>query len=231
MPRIARVVIPGIAHHITQRGNRRYNVFFSDGDRQEFLRLIFEYSTQAGLLILAYCLMTNHIHLIGIPALALTLAKVFKPVHTQYAQHFNTGVGSRGRVWQSRFYSCPVDNDHLWRAIRYVERNPVRAGMAIRAEDYAWSSARAHCGLRADPLLAHLPEPKPCAPENWSAWLHDIEHENVLKKLRLCTRTGRPCGTESFVDELEERLGRRLHALPRGRPPRNLLLPIDPSEF
>jgi putative transposase len=230
MPRIARVVVPGIAHHITQRGNRRQNVFLSDDDRQEYLRLIFKYSVQAGLLILAYCLMTNHIHLIGIPALAITLAKVFKPVHTQYAQHFNEIVGSGGRVWQSRFYSCPLDEDHLWRAIRYVERNPVRAGMVMRAEDFAWSSARAHCGLRADPLLASLPEPIPCATENWSAWLYDFEDENVLKKLRLCTRTGRPCGADQFTDELENLLGRRLGARPRGKPPHNLLLPIDVSE-
>jgi putative transposase len=222
MPRIARVVIPEIAHHITQRGNRRQDVFFSDDDRQEYLRLIFEYSVQAGLLILAYCLMTNHLHLVGIPILAVTLSKVFGPVHTQYAQHFNAVVGSGGRVWQSRFYSCPLDNDHLWRAIRYVERNPVRAGMVIRAEDYAWSSARAHCGLRTDPLLTSLPEPKLCASGNWSAWLHDPEDEDVLKKLRLCTRTGRPCGTKNFADELEAHLDRRLRALPRGRPPRNV---------
>jgi putative transposase len=108
MKRIARIVIPGIPHHITQRGNRRQNVFFSDADHQEYLRLTFEYSVQAGLLILAYCIMTNHIHLIGIPALTITLAKVFKPVHTRYAQHFNKIVRCYGRVWQSRFYSCPL---------------------------------------------------------------------------------------------------------------------------
>jgi REP element-mobilizing transposase RayT len=88
MPRIARVVIPGIPHHITQRGNRRQNMFFSDADRNEYLRLVLKYSVQAGLRIIAYCLMTNHVHLIAIPALKNTLAKVFKPVHTQICTIF-----------------------------------------------------------------------------------------------------------------------------------------------
>jgi putative transposase len=225
MPRIARVVVPGIPHHITQRGNRRQNLFFSDADRQEYLRLVLEYSVQAGLMIIAYCLMTNHIHLIGIPALEITLAKVFKPVHTQYAQHFNKIVGCCGRVFQSRFFSCPLDDDHRWRAIRYVERNSVRAGMVVRAEDYPWSSARAHCGLTTDPLLSNLPDLKPPADNNWSDWLKDPDGENVLINLRLCTRTGRPFGSDAFVAQLENRLGRKLRALPRGRPVKKLILP------
>jgi|WetSurMetagenome_2_1015567.scaffolds.fasta_scaffold08232_4 putative transposase len=229
MPRIARVVIPGIPHHITQRGNRRQNVFYSDADRREYLQLIFEYSVRAGLLILAYCLMTNHLHLIGIPTLAITLEKVFKPVHTRYAQHFNKIVGSCGRVWQSRFYSCPLDDDHLWQAIRYVERNPVRAGMVLRAEDYPWSSARVHCGFGSDPLLSILPEPRPSVTENWPAWLQDPDDENVIKMLRLCTRTGRPFGTDNFIAELEKRLDRQLKAFPRGRPAKKPIKSIGTS--
>jgi putative transposase len=95
----------------------------------------------------------------------------------------------------------------------YVERNPVRAGMVLRAEDYPWSSARAHCGFGTDPLLSSLPEPSPVAIENWSAWLHNPDDENILKQIRLCTRTGRPFGTDNFVRDLGKRLGPQLRAL------------------
>jgi putative transposase len=226
MPRIARVVVPGIPHHVTQRGNRRQNIFFSDADRHEYLRLVLAYSIQAGLLIIAYCLMTNHVHLIAIPALKNTLEKVFKPVHTQFAQHFNNFIGCTGRVFQSRFFSCPLDDDNpLWNAIRYVERNPVRAGMVLHAEDYPWSSARAHCGLNDDPMLSSLPTPNPPATNNWSDWLKDPDDETVIRNLRLCTRTGRPFGSDGFVTQLENQLGRKLRPRPGGRPAKKLYLP------
>jgi putative transposase len=167
-----------------------------------------------------YCLMTNHVHLICIPSLARTLALVFKPVHTRYVQYINWQQRICGRLWQGRFFSCPLDEYHLWAAIRYVERNPVRAGIVRRAEDYPWSSAAAHCGLRDDPLLCSLPEPRPAATTNWSAWLADTDDERILAKLRLHTRTGRPVGDDRFIADLELRLGRRVHAWAVGRPKR-----------
>lgn len=220
MPRIARVVVPGIPHDVTQRGNRRSDVFFSDADRQRYLQLVLQYSIQHGLQILAYCLMTNHVHLICIPSLARTPALVFKPVHTRYVQYINWQQRICGRLWQGRFFSCPLDEYHLWAAIRYVERNPVRAGIVRRAEDYPWSSAAAHCGLRDDPLLCSLPEPRPATTTNWSAWLADTDDERILAKLRLHTRTGRPVGDDRLIADLELRLGRRVHAWAVGRPKR-----------
>ncbi len=217
MPRLARVVIPGIAHHVTQRGNRRLDVFFSDGDRQRFLQLLIEYSLKHGLQILAYSLLTNHTHNVCVPLEVRTLSAVFKPVHTRYCQHINHTFRICGRLWQGRFYSCPLDSGHLWTAIRYVERNPVRAGIVRVAEDYPWSSAAAHCGLRTDPVLSPLPQPRPAATANWSAWLAETEEEALLRKLRLSTRTGRPLGDKNFIADLESRLGRKLHALPIGR--------------
>jgi putative transposase len=218
MSRIARVVIPGLPYHVTQRGNRRENVFFCEADWRKYLELALGYSMQFSLQILAYCLMTNHLHLVCIPLLASSLAKVFKPVHGRYAQYFNRRFGICGRLWQGRFFSCPMDNDHLWAAIRYVERNPVRAGIVERAEDYPWSSAAAHCGMRLDQILSPLPELRPPQSSDWSSWLADTEDETLLKLIRHHTRTGRPIGHDQFVKNVESRLARRVHALANGRP-------------
>jgi len=218
MPRIARVIVPGLPHHITQRGNRRGDVFFGDDDRQRYLQLLFGYSTRRGLRILAYCLMTNHVHLVCIPMYADSLAAVFKPVHTRFCQRINRKLGIGGRLWQGRFFSCPLDESHLWAAIRYVERNPVRASMVRKAEEFPWSSAAAHCSQRNDPLLSPLPEPRPATSADWSGWLAGADETTTLAKLRFHTRTGRPIGDKGFVAELELRLGRRLHPWPAGRP-------------
>ena len=134
MPRIARVVVPGVPHHVTQRGNRREDIFFRDADRRRFLQLFLEYSQKHGLATLAYCLMTNHVHFVCIPHRPQTLADTFKPVNLRYAQHVNWTQNLSGRLWQGRFFSCALDDEHLWAAIRYVERNPVRAKMVPMAQ-------------------------------------------------------------------------------------------------
>jgi putative transposase len=221
MPRMARIVVPGIAHHLTQRGNRRQLVFFQDNHRQRYLQLLLEYSIYHGLLILAYCLMTNHVHLIAIPVSAASLASVMKPLNQRYTQFINQMVlGISGRRWQGRFFSCPLDEPHLRAAIRYAGRNPVRVRMVAKAEHYPWSSAAAHCGLRADPFPVALPEVRPAETADWSAWLAERDNEKTLVTLRLHTRTGRPAGAEQFVSDLESRLGWRLQAQPVGRPAR-----------
>jgi len=214
---MARVVIPGLPYHVTQRGNRREDVFFCDDDRQKYLQLLLSYSALHGLDTLAYCLMSNHLHLVCVPRRTASLAGTFKPVNLRYAQHVNWTQGLSGRLWQGRFFSCVLDEPHLWAAIRYVERNPVRAGLVKRAEDWAWSSAGAHCGQRTDVIVSPLPAHAPVLPHEWSAWLR-VEPEQAVQTLRLCTRTGRPAGDKNFVAELEKRLGRPLAAKPVGRP-------------
>jgi putative transposase len=217
MPRIARVVVPGSPLHVTQRGNRREDVFFSDDDRQRYLQLLLEYSMKHKLETLAYCLMTNHVHLVCVPTREESLSLVLKPVNMRYAQHVNWRFGISGRLWQGRFYSCVLDDEHLWAAIRYVERNPVRARMVRKAENYPWSSAAAHCGLREDPVLSPLP--KGGLPESeWAAWLTEKDDETMLARLRLNTRTGRPAAGKRFVTALESKLGRKLLAKSVGRP-------------
>ena len=218
MPRMARVVVPGCPHHITQRGNRRQDVFLADEDRQHFLQLLIGYAVEHPLQILAYCLMTNHVHLVCIPVFVNSLAAALKPVLTQFTQYFNRSFKIQGRLWQGRFFSCPMDELHLWAAIRYVELNPVRASMVTRAEEYPWSSAGAHCGLRSDPLLSPLPEPRPATVTGWSEWLAEGEKDAMLAKLRLHTQTGCPAGDDAFVKRLESQFGRTLRALSVGRP-------------
>jgi len=218
MPRAARVVVTGVPHHVTQRGNRRENIFRQDADRLKYLELLREYAWKHGMEVLAYCLMTNHVHLVVIPRLETTLSEVLGPVHLRYAQYFNWLYKLSGRLlWQGRYFSCPLDDRHCLAAIRYVDRNPVRAGLAARPEDYDWSSAPGHTGLRQDPLLA-ADSKYLAAIEDWTKWLAEPDEEDIIKGVRQHTMTGRPLGSRSFVTRIEVSVGRILHALPWGRP-------------
>ena len=189
-----------------------------EADRQRYIQLLLEYSAKHGLRTLAYCLMTNHIHLVCIPERAETLGSVFRPLDLRYTQHFNFSRGTSGRLWQGRPFSCALDDEHLLAAVRYVERNPVRARMVGKAEQYEWSSAAAHCGLRTDPLLSCLQVLVPVKTEDWSAWLAERDDEKMLATIRIRTRTGRPTGNTKFIAALEVRLGRRLQPRSIGRP-------------
>ena len=148
MPRTARLVIPDVPHHVIQRGNRRQPVFFKDEDRSFYLALLLKWSNIARFSIWAYCLMENHVHCVGVPLLSTSLALTFAEVHKRYSFVINKRYGWRGYLWQGRFLSYPMDEIYLYRGIRYVELNPVRAGLVPIATDYPWSSARAHAGRR-----------------------------------------------------------------------------------
>jgi putative transposase len=132
MPRQRRAVIPNCPHHITQRGNNRRSIFFSDGDREVYLSLLKEYALEYGVEILRYCLMTNHVHVIAIPTASSGLAKAFGRTHNDYARWLNIRHRESGHVWQNRFFSCPIESHYLWAVLAYVERNPVRAGLVSR---------------------------------------------------------------------------------------------------
>lgn len=211
--------MPGLPHHVTQRGNRREVVFFDDDDRRHFLDLLSRYAARTGLSIHAYCLMPNHVHLVVVPTTEASLASCLGPVHLRYAQHLNRKQGVAGRVWQGRFYSCPLDEAHFVEAVRYVELNPVRAGLVGRAEEYPWSSAAAHAAGVADGLLADIAELRDSVGD-WSTWLRQPLAEDRLGAIRRGTMTGRPAGDAEFVTRLGERLGRRLTSRPAGRPRR-----------
>ena len=220
MPRIARPVFPGVAHHITQRGNRRGNVFFSDEDRAAYLDWLHEYGVRYGVEVLAYCLMPNHIPVVAVPASEDALQNVFRALHTRYAQRVNRARKWTGHLWQGRFFSSALDETYLWAAMRYVERNPVRARMVRRAENYRWSSAAAHCGLRDDPVLTAargwLKQLESMA--DWSKWLAQGDRPEQLDVLRRHVERGLPCGAEGFLRKLERRSGQMLRWRARGRP-------------
>ncbi len=223
MPRMSRLVIPGCPHHIIQRGNRSEDVFFTVDDRLRFLELLAEYTQKHSLAVQAYCLMTNHLHLVVVPQTVDSLGHVMKPLLMRYAQHVNRTQGVAGRLWQGRFYSCPLDEEHLWAAVRYVELNPARAGIVDIPEAYRWSSAAGHCGLRTDEMLSD-----PCgmaanlSPKQWPQWLHEpCENQAEIERfaqLQRCTQSGRPAGGPSFISRLEKRIGRSLKPKKLGRP-------------
>lgn len=220
MPRLSRTVFAGVPHHVTQRGNRREDIFFVDEDRAAYLSWLKEYCEKFEVEILAYCLMNNHIHLVVVPATDDGLQRVLKPLHMRYAQRINRARGWKGHLWQGRFFSSPLDEAYLWSAVRYVERNPVRAGMERSAENYRWSSAAAHCGKRIDGLLN--PESgwskQFLKMEDWSAWLYGEDEAEEIGMLRRNVEKGLPCGSAGFIQELGRRAGRLLEFRPQGRP-------------
>jgi putative transposase len=190
-------------------------VFLDDSDRLGYLGLLAAQAVREGLRIWAYCLMPNHVHLIVVGDRAASMARCIGNTHRRHAQRVNMREGWTGHLWANRFYSTPMDDRYLWAAARYVELNPVRAGLVRRPTGYPWSSAGAHARTTHDPLLD--PErPFPGAVEDWEEWLLtgiDSEEMNVI---RSHTSTGRPCGSESFLSALEGRTGRRLGPGKRG---------------
>jgi len=219
MPRFPRPVFAGIPHHVTQRGNRQERVFFRDSDRIAYLKGLRKYAVRYGVRVLAYCLMDNHVHVVVVPASPQALEQVFRPLHTKYAQRVNRFKSWKGHLWQGRFFSSPLDDAYLWAAVRYVERNPVRAGIVAKAEDYPWSSAQAHCGIRSDSVLdGDSRWLSGFDVGDWSAWLAGDDDPAKLDVLRQHADRGLPCGQEDFVTELERQAGQPLRSRPRGRP-------------
>jgi putative transposase len=187
--------VPGLPHHITQRGNYRQPVFIGDGDRHFFLRRLADHARHYGIDVLAWCLMSNHFHLIAIPWREDSFALGMRALLSEYSLRVNTLRGEiRGHAWQSRFYSCALKRSHLWMALRYVELNPVRANIVARPEQYAWSSARYHLGLARHPPLLSRHEIL-SHPAEWARWLQAGASPDEETELRQCTLSGRAFGT------------------------------------
>jgi REP-associated tyrosine transposase len=219
MGRFARVVVVDVPHHVTQRGNARQLILTSDGDRVTYLALLRQYSEVHGLGVLGYCLMSNHVHLIAVPHAPDAMARALKQAHGRYATYWNARQSSSGHVWQGRFYSCPLDDTHLWEALRYVELNPVRAKMVATAEQWRWSSAAAHCGRAdADAMLQMERWARRWTVTEWERFLAEGASESEAGALRQCTHTGRPLGGIEFVAELERTMLRPLAPHKGGRP-------------
>ena len=208
MVRIARIVIPNIPHHIIQRGNRSQNVFFSNQDKEYYLKLLHKYALEYGISLWAYCLMDNHVHLIAVPGREDSLAKGIGETHKHYTRTINLREGWRGYLWQGRFSSFPLDERYLYAAVRYVERNPVRAGLVKRAEDYLYSSAKAHVLRQKDILLSDNFMSSEI--KDWSSYLSEEDKEMDKDLFRKHGRIGRPLGDEEFVIRLEKITGKSL---------------------
>lgn len=154
MARIARLVVPDLPHHVVQRGVPRMDVFFSDRNREEYLSLLSQFASKQALDFLAWCLMSNHAHFVVVPHEEKSLAGTFGEAHRRYTRMVNFVEEWRGHLWQERFHSYPLDEGDLFAAVRYVEMNPVRAGLVETAEDWEWSGAQYHLGLRTTDWLA-----------------------------------------------------------------------------
>lgn len=220
MSRLARVVVPGLPHHVTQRGNRREATFFEAGDYAVYRDLFAQYARKHGVAVWAYCLMPNHVHLILVPSEPAGLARVVGGVHRRYTNYIHARTRWVGHLFQSRFASVVMDEAHLFHAIRYVSVNPVRAGLVARADDWPWSSVRAHLAGRGDGLVDVAPvlERMPDFAERIAAVA--AADESAWWALRRAETSGRPLGSRGFMLQLEQRLGRVLACRSPGRPPK-----------
>jgi putative transposase len=216
MPRLARLVVPGLPHHVTQRGCRRQTVFFGLDDYRFYLRLLGRHCLEAGTSIWAWCLMPNHVHLILVPEHCDGLRSAMAGTHWRYTRAINAREGGFGHLWQERFASFPMDEAYLLACARYVELNPVRAGLVDRPEQWMWSSARAHLGLGADglteteALLGRWPD--------WRTMLDGGLDPSERDAIRARELNGHPLGGADFLARLAALTARPLVPRPRGRP-------------
>lgn len=219
MARIARVVVPGYPHHVTQRGCRRQQTFFTDNDYKNYLKLLRVAKDVAGVSVWAYCLMPNHVHLVVAPETEQSLSQFLGPVHRQFALEVNRRKGWKGHLWQERFHSFVMDENHLYAAVRYVELNPVRAKLCASAQEWQWSSARTHISGKDDGLVEVRPmlDRVDCWVDYLKCQCIDINNDGIRKH----TRTGRPAGDDSFIDTVETLIQRRLKKQKPGPKPGN----------
>ena len=218
MPRMARIVVPGLPHHVTQRGNRREPIFFEEGDQSVYSDLLAEQMHKCGVEVWAYCLMPNHVHLVLVPKDDIGLSRAIGAAHRRYTHFINARGRWTGHLFQSRFASVVMDESHIIAAVRYVSLNPVRAHLVTQAQDWPWSSVRAH--LKGDddglvavaPVLARVPD--------FVALLADAGDQG-FGALRTAEISGRPLGNDEFIAGLERILGRRIARRAPGRTPKS----------
>ena len=218
MSRIARIVIPGCPHHVTQRGNHRQRVFFSDADYEIYLKLLRKYYLKYKVGMAGHALIPNHTHQILIPELENSLAKGVGLLHNDFSRWHHLQRNLSGHLWQNRFYSSPLDEDHFWLALRYAELNPVRAGLVKYAWDWPWSSARAHVtGIDNTGLINMDLWRVRFSGDKWKEFLQEgVNSKDEVERIRLATRIGRPLGSDDFIRRLEAITGRSLFPKKRG---------------
>jgi len=227
MARLARVVVPGIPHHVTQRGNGRARTFFSDDDYRLYCSLLADHCQNADVGIWAWVLMPNHVHLILTPADSDGIRRALSKVHRQYAGALNARRKRTGHFWQGRFGCVAMDETYLLAAVRYVVMNPVRSRLAKRAVDWRWSSVHAHVGREREFQITDTAAMAERIPD-FAAFIRAGEDEELSKAVRRAESIGRPLGDGAFLDKLETRTGRRLKARKRGPEPKRKKSALSP---
>lgn len=223
MPENAKTAMPKLPYHITQRGSYHHNIFQDDEDRLKYLSWIDEYSKKYHLSIFAYCLMDNHVHFIATPQQEDSLAGALGIAHIRYSQYINRKRKASGSLWQGRFYSCTLNKSHLKAAIRYVEKNPVRAGIVKKAWQWKWSSAAVHIGKGNQIIyledITHLIN---VSAKSWKQYLDSDENEEDINDIRKHTLLGFPLGTSSLDAKSDKKMSNLINDPPKERPKKRL---------
>jgi putative transposase len=227
MPRTARLVVAGLPFHVTQRGVNRAAIFVDDDDRRNFCRLLRQSAEKHAVAVHGWVLMDNHVHLLLTPARADSLALAMKRCGQLHTQAFNRRHGRCGSLVQGRFHSSPVENGrHFLEVLRYIELNPVRAGLVADPARHPWSSVHVHLANRGDPIVQVHPEflriggSPAMRASTWSRWLRERLDDDRTRAIRECLRQGRPFGGESFRTSVAAATGRPAVLRGRGRPPK-----------
>lgn len=216
MPRTARASVGGHCYHVINRGNGRMTVFHTEGDYRAFVQLLASTCERVPMRILGYCLMPNHFHLALWPHADGDLSRWMQRLLTRHVRRYHQRHDSNGHIWQGRFKAFPVEQDaHLLTVLRYIERNPVRAGLVARAEEWAWSSARQWSGSHQGPAVHPGPVDRN---GNWLAWVNKPMTTEEERMIRQSVNRGTPFGSPGWVERVAERLGLEASLRSVGRP-------------
>jgi putative transposase len=225
MARLPRLTAPGLPHHLIQRGNNRQSIFVDEADCVSYLRELAELADGHGLAIHAYVLMPNHVHLLATPAERETLPRVMQALGRRYVRRFNDRHGRTGTLWEGRYRSTLIEIDrYLLACMRYVEMNPVRAGLVNEPGHYRWSSHAHHVGLRVDPLitehavywaLGNTPFERQVA---YRRLFEGGQEAGEVEAIRYATHRGWALGQDAFVESVSQNAGRRAAPRQAGRP-------------
>lgn len=225
MARLPRLVVPGLPHHLIQRGHNRQPIVLDDEDRRQFLALLREAAVNQRVALHAYVLMDNHLHLLATPETPEGLSRMMQSLGRRYVAAFNQRHGRSGTLWEGRFRAAPLEAErHLLACMRYIELNPQRAGWVMEPGSYAWSSGPQHLGHRRDPLitehplfwaLGNTPFEREAA---WRSWLEQGVGPEELRALGDSALKGWPLGSAGFLQVLAEGSERPVAPRQRGRP-------------
>tara|TARA_B100000315_G_scaffold260655_1_gene323750 strand:+ start:8613 stop:9275 length:663 start_codon:yes stop_codon:yes gene_type:complete len=216
MPRKKRILVPDFPHHITQRGTRRERMFFVDQDYRLYLKLLCEWGVRESVDIWSFCLMPNHVHLILVPKTNTGISNMIGSTHRRYARYINDRNDWTGNLWQERFNFSVLDEAHLLNAVRYVEQNPVRAGLVAAPQDWKWSSARTHLYRRADGITkidaldAYITD--------WQDYLNIEPPQSEVEFIRKSALNCLPVAKVDFIQDLERKFNIKLRPPVLGRP-------------